>query len=84
MLNLYDIIILYYNEKNYYIFVCLYDWRHSQRIFNHVGMVSCLPVLSQIECVGQGQNKMSQCMRFSTIWYVRPAKPQISLRIRAV
>ena len=23
-------------------------------------------------------------MRFSTMWYVRPAKPQISLRIRAV
>ena len=27
---------------------------------------------------------MSQCMRFSTMWYVRPAKPQINLRIRAV
>ena len=27
---------------------------------------------------------MSQCMRFPTIWYVRPAKPQISLRICAV
>ena len=27
---------------------------------------------------------MSQCMRFPTMWYVRPAKPQISLRIRAV
>ena len=27
---------------------------------------------------------LSQCMRFPTIWYVRPAKPQISLRIRAV
>ena len=25
---------------------------------------------------------MSQCMRFPTMWYVRPAKPQISLRIR--
>ena len=22
---------------------------------------------------------MSQCMRFPTMWYVRPAKPQISL-----
>ena len=30
------------------------------------------------------QNNMSQCMRFPTIWYVRPAKPQTSLRIRAV
>ena len=28
--------------------------------------------------------KMSQCMRFPTMWYVRPAKPQISLRRRAV
>ena len=28
--------------------------------------------------------KMSQCMRFPTMWYVRPAKPQISLRICAV
>ena len=27
---------------------------------------------------------MSQSMRFPTIWYMRPAKPQISLRIRAV
>ena len=27
---------------------------------------------------------MSQCMRFPTIWYVQPAKPQISLPIHAV
>ena len=27
---------------------------------------------------------MSHDMRFPTIWYVRPAKPQTSLRIRAV
>ena len=27
---------------------------------------------------------MSQCMRFPTVWRVRPAKAQISLRIRAV
>ena len=27
---------------------------------------------------------LSQCMRFPTMWYVRPAKPKISLRIRAV
>ena len=27
---------------------------------------------------------MSQCMRFLTMWYVRPAKLQISLCIRAV
>ena len=29
-------------------------------------------------------NQLSQCMRFPTMWYVRPAKPQTSLRIRAV
>ena len=27
---------------------------------------------------------VSRDMRFSTMWYVRPAKPQISLRIRTV
>ena len=27
---------------------------------------------------------MSHCIRFPTMWCVRPAKPQISLRIRAV
>ena len=27
---------------------------------------------------------MSQCMRYPTMWYVRPANPQISLRICAV
>ena len=31
-----------------------------------------------------GVDKMSRDMRFPTMWYVRPAKPQISLRIRAV
>ena len=29
-------------------------------------------------------NCMSRDMRFPTMWYVQPAKPQISLRIRAV
>ena len=29
-------------------------------------------------------NKISGDMRFPTMWYVRPAKPQISLHIRAV
>ena len=27
------------------------------------------------------ETQMSQCMRFQTMWYVQPAKPQISLRI---
>ena len=29
-------------------------------------------------------NNMVQCMRFPTMWCVRPAKPQINLRTRAV
>ena len=29
-------------------------------------------------------HNLSQCMRFQTMWYVQPAKPQISLHIRAV
>ena len=33
----------------------------------------------------QGKEKKMSCdMRFITMWYVRPAKSQISLRIRAV
>ena len=34
--------------------------------------------------IGMYQIDMSHGMRFPTMWYVRPAKPQISLRIRAV
>ena len=29
-------------------------------------------------------NDLSQCMRLSTMWYVQPAKPQISLHIGTV
>ena len=35
-------------------------------------------------CFENGNIHMSRGMRFPTMWYVRPAKPQISLRIRAV
>ena len=28
--------------------------------------------------------KMSQCLKFPLMWYMRPAKAQISLRIRSV
>ena len=46
-------------------------------------------IQTQCECgVGMGPidhcKHMSQCMRFPTMWLVRPVKPQISLRIRAV
>ena len=54
--------------------------------------ISCLPetvyilIRSQLvkshykKCI----HKMSQCMRFPTMWYVRPTKAQTSLRICAV
>ena len=35
----------------------------------------------QVYCI---KPEMSQCLRFSTMWYVRPAKPQISLHMGAV
>ena len=37
--------------------------------------------LLETSCTG---SKSCQCMRLPTMWYVRPAKPQMSLRIRAV
>ena len=30
------------------------------------------------------KNHMSHCMKFPTMWYVRPGKPQISLRLHTV
>ena len=34
-------------------------------------------------CILQELLHLSRDMKFPTMWYVRPAKPQISLRIRA-
>ena len=49
---------------------------------------SCMdPVFAKlfnVNVLSLKEKKLSQCMRFLTMWYVRPAKPQISLRIRAV
>ena len=41
-------------------------------------------VLSHPQNYIDPKHKMSRCIRFPTIRYVRPAKPQINLRIRAV
>ena len=43
-------------------------------------------IISMIKlcCSAYHQEDFSQCMRFPTMWYVRPAKPQISMRIWAV
>ena len=46
-------------------------------------LVRTLRILARVSSVAR-QCDMSQCMRFPTMWYARPAKPQISLRIRAV
>ena len=37
---------------------------------------------SRLRCPKGRLSQMSSDMRFPTMWYVRPAKPQISLRIR--
>ena len=37
-----------------------------------------------LELLFTNKSNMRHGMRFPTMWYVRPAKPQISLRIRAV
>ena len=37
-----------------------------------------------LDQLGKMQNDLSRDMRFPTMWYVRPAKAQTSLRIRAV
>ena len=38
----------------------------------------------QLSTVTGYKFQMSQYMRFPTMWYARPAKHQVSLRIRAV
>ena len=40
-------------------------------------------MLSRLETLKRIYQYMSRNMRFPTLWYVRPAKPQISLHIRA-
>ena len=63
--------------RNYFPLKC---WASNTRL----GVtIRRLAKMSKIE----HDNKMPQSSRgmgFPTIWYVRPAKPQISLRIRAV
>ena len=61
----------------------LVETAHNDRV--HGQQASCqLKERSEKLSQLQKSNDKSQCMRFPTIWYVRPAKPQISLRIRTV
>ena len=63
---------------------------HETTVLNtefYTNVSSCVPGFKNLRYrfpVWFGIKKMSQCMRFPTMWCVRPAKPQISLRIRAV
>ena len=66
--------------KRKYLFESVNNCKGTKAIWKHLrtvtsGSKSSIPNLPY---------EMSQCMRFPTMWYVRPAKPQISLRIRAV
>ena len=46
--------------------------------------VRCVPIYFGTKTNISDTFYLSQCMRFPTIWYMRPAKPLISLRICAV
>ena len=51
-------------------------------LYNKVDLL--LKGFSDFKLIVDNQEEMSQCMRFPTMWNVRPATPQISLRIRAI
>ena len=51
-------------------------------IFNMIS-VNCL-LIQNLPSEKDSKYHLSRDMRFRTMWYVRPAKPQTSLRIRAV
>ena len=57
-------------------------------LLHPLGHVASLPEILVLEIILEAPTRdkhdMSQCMRFPTMWYVRPAEPQISLRICAV
>ena len=67
------IILLYTLKNTGTVYRVFHDMCQSFDTFIQVGII-CLCDF----------NHVSQCMGFPTVWYVRPAKPQISLRIRAV
>ena len=51
-------------------------------ICNVIGQIACY--YFRLMTYSIGKNHMSRGMGFPTMWYVRPAKPQTSLHIRAV
>ena len=57
-------------------------------LYNRLSQVYCIKPEEKNPLIYKGleimELNMSQCMRFPTMLYVGPAKPQISLRIRSV
>ena len=56
-------------------------------LIDDVAYIACLfssTEITEAGCIRKIKADLSRDMRFPTMWYVRPAKPQISLRIRAV
>ena len=67
-----------------YIYLISYYFKSYLSIFR--AKLSFLCIICSLRQVKLSLDKylMSQCMRFPTMWYMRAAKAQISLRIRAV
>ena len=50
----------------------------------YIACLFCSTEITETGCIRMIETDLSRDMRFPTMWYVRPAKPQISLHIRAV
>ena len=78
----------FWNHIDPYIFECMYKKSATVKIccdflsccnVSSVSLSIIVPIPASLSL-----NDLCQCMRFPTMWYVRPAKPQISLRICTV
>ena len=77
--------ILYFIFDNYDEFTCCGENQLGSCLISWLQQIWFYTVFNSVYILFHTVLKdLSQCMRFPTMWYVRPAKPQISLRIRAV
>ena len=60
------------------------DWDVKNQIKQSVKQMLNARKLNLFVCKQQKRRHLGRGMGFPTMWYVRPAKPQTSLRIRAV
>ena len=73
---------------HYYV-VCVFPSQKKNTVFVasvlqlYLLLLLCIPLQKQCKYINKNII-MSHDMRFPSMWYVRPAKPQTSLRIRAV